>query len=234
MWTQLDCRISLSNLHAADGPSCLSCACMSLPSAGELTPLENYSRFASSIVELAVVMISQYVGLTYKTCLPFLVDRSFSRTHTSYRRLEPTSRFIYIIPNFKKNIKEMRFFSPFRWVSLILAMLPTAISSPMIHKRANGVHMGLNTDFPDPSFLQATDGKWYAFGTNGNGKRIQVASSSDFNTWTLLDIEALPTLSTWETDKDHYAPDVIQRVSSIQNSFQTQPQLNSTRAMEST
>ncbi|KAJ5630231.1 uncharacterized protein N7484_010331 [Penicillium longicatenatum] len=102
-------------------------------------------------------------------------------------------------------------FSPSKWVSLTLALLSPAIGSPMIHKRGNSIHMGLNTDFPDPSFLKASDGKWYAFGTNGNGKRIQIASSSDFNTWTLLDIEALPTLSTWETDKDHYAPDVIQR-----------------------
>lgn len=77
--------------------------------------------------------------------------------------------------------------------------------------------MGLHTDFPDPSFLQATDGMWYAFATNGNGKRIQVASSKDFSSWTLLDIEALPTLSSWETDKDHYAPDVILRVSSARS-----------------
>lgn len=109
----------------------------------------------------------------------------------------------------------MRFLSPVFQVSLTLALLPFTTGSPIIQKRGNGIHMGLNTDFPDPSFLKATDGKWYAFGTNGNGKRIQVASSSDFNTWTLLDIEALPTLSTWETDKDHYAPDVIQRVSHV-------------------
>ncbi|KAJ5267878.1 hypothetical protein N7478_010686 [Penicillium angulare] len=81
----------------------------------------------------------------------------------------------------------------------------------MMHKRFNSFLMGLNVDFPDPSFLKAADEKWYAFGTNGNGKRIQVASSTDFNTWTLLDIEALPTLSTWETTKDHYGPDTILR-----------------------
>ena len=73
--------------------------------------------------------------------------------------------------------------------------------------------MGLHTNFPDPSFLKAADGTWYAFGTNGNGKRVQVASSHDFVSWTLLDIEALPTLSGWETDTNHWAPDVILRVS---------------------
>ncbi|KAJ5274054.1 hypothetical protein N7478_009179 [Penicillium angulare] len=71
--------------------------------------------------------------------------------------------------------------------------------------------MGLSTDFPDPTFLKAADGKWYAFGSNGNDKRIQVAKSTDFNTWTLLNIDALTTLSTWETDKDHWAPSVILR-----------------------
>jgi len=93
--------------------------------------------------------------------------------------------------------------------------------------------MGLDTDFPDPSFLRAADGKWYAFATNGNGKRIQVASSEDFSSWTLLDIEALPTLSSWETDKDHYAPDVILRVSS-QNIFKRTKSLKTSRMTEST
>lgn len=71
----------------------------------------------------------------------------------------------------------------------------------------------MNTDFPDPSFMKAADNKWYAFGTNGNGKRIQVARSDDFNKWTLLDVEALPTLAPWETAIDHWAPDVVMRVS---------------------
>ncbi|KAJ5081213.1 hypothetical protein N7456_013451 [Penicillium angulare] len=71
--------------------------------------------------------------------------------------------------------------------------------------------MGLNTDFPDPTFLKAADGDWYAYGSNGNDKRIQVAKSTDFKTWTLLNIETLTTLSTWETDKDHWAPSVILR-----------------------
>ncbi|KAJ5591977.1 uncharacterized protein N7459_002346 [Penicillium hispanicum] len=108
----------------------------------------------------------------------------------------------------------MRLFTvtpPSTWLAFALALLPAALASPMLPKRAKGPWMGLNTNFPDPSFLKAADGKWYAFGTNGNGKRIQVASSEDFHAWKLLDIEALPTLSTWETDKDHWAPDVILR-----------------------
>jgi hypothetical protein len=104
------------------------------------------------------------------------------------------------------------FTAPSTWVVLTLSLLPAVLGSPIISKRAKGAWLGLNTNFPDPSFMKAADNKWYAFGTNGNGKRIQVARSDDFNTWTLLDVEALPTLSTWETDRDHWAPDVVLRV----------------------
>lgn len=98
------------------------------------------------------------------------------------------------------------------WALLTLSLLPGALSSPLFEKRATGAWLGLNTNFPDPSFMKAADNRWYAFGTNGNGKRVQVAVSDDFKSWTLLDVEALPTLSTWETENDHWAPDVVMRV----------------------
>lgn len=102
--------------------------------------------------------------------------------------------------------------SPLAWVSVTLAMIPAVLGSPMLPKRGRGVSLGLDTNFPDPSFLKAADGKWYAFGTNGNGKRVQVARSTDFSKWELLNVEALPTLASWETEKDHWAPDVVLRV----------------------
>ncbi|KAJ5124987.1 Glycoside hydrolase family 43 [Penicillium bovifimosum] len=101
--------------------------------------------------------------------------------------------------------------SPSSWAVFVLSVLPAVTGSPLFEKRAKGPWLGLNTDFPDPSFLKAADNKWYAFGTNGNGKRVQVATSDDFVSWTLLDVEALPTLSSWETDIDHWAPDVVMR-----------------------
>jgi hypothetical protein len=107
------------------------------------------------------------------------------------------------------------FSSPAGWVVLLLALVQVVLGSPLLPKRAKGAWMSLHTDFPDPSFMKAADGKWYAFGTNGNGKRVQVAVSDDFNKWTLLDIEALPTLAGWETEKDHWAPDVVMRVSHL-------------------
>ncbi|KAJ5462304.1 hypothetical protein N7530_010509 [Penicillium desertorum] len=97
------------------------------------------------------------------------------------------------------------------WALVTLSLLPAVLSSPLFEKRAKGAWLGLNTNFPDPSFMKAADNKWYAFGTNGNGKRVQVAVSDNFKTWTLLDVEALPTLSTWETENDHWAPDVVMR-----------------------
>lgn len=77
-------------------------------------------------------------------------------------------------------------------VVLIFSLLPAVLASPLFEKRANGSWLGLDTEFPDPSFLHAADNRWYAFGSNGNGKRVQVATSADFTTWKLLDIEALP------------------------------------------
>lgn len=95
--------------------------------------------------------------------------------------------------------------------ALCLTLITTVLASP-IQKRAQGPWLALDTNFPDPSFVQHDDGKWYAFGTNGNGKRVQVATSPDFKTWNLLDKEVLPTLAGWETEVDHWAPDVIRRV----------------------
>jgi beta-xylosidase len=101
-----------------------------------------------------------------------------------------------------------------RFAVLGLSLIPAVFSLPLYRpsKRGGTITLALNTDFPDPAFVQHTDGSWYAFGTNSNGKRIQVAHSTDFESWTMLQDEALPTLSGWETDVNHWAPDVIRRV----------------------
>ena len=99
----------------------------------------------------------------------------------------------------------------FSTLALTLALISAILASP-IEKRS-GPWKILDTNFPDPSFVQAVNGSWYAFGTNGNGKHVQVARSDDFQTWTLLDVDALPTLAGWETEVDHWAPDVVMRVS---------------------
>lgn len=81
----------------------------------------------------------------------------------------------------------------------------------------NGPVMG-GINFPDPSIIWA-DGKWYAFATRTIGSQIhiQVASSPDYQHWTLMQdngqqYDALPKLPSW-VDKENFstwAPDVNQ------------------------
>lgn len=106
----------------------------------------------------------------------------------------------------------MRLIQGGRWPSgLLLAATAPVLGSP-IAPRSAGPWLAIDSDFPDPGFVQGDDGAWYAFGTNGNGRTVQVATSPDFESWTLLDKEAMPTLAGWETAVDHWAPDVVQRV----------------------
>ncbi|KAJ9612554.1 hypothetical protein H2200_004151 [Cladophialophora chaetospira] len=73
----------------------------------------------------------------------------------------------------------------------------------------------ISSNFPDPAII-AFDGVSYAFATNNrqpapNHINIQVATSTDNQTWTLLDgHDALPSLGAWETGAGVWAPDVIQ------------------------
>ena len=51
----------------------------------------------------------------------------------------------------------------------------------------------VDTDFPDPGvFYDRDHSTWYAYGTNSNGKNIQVASSQDFCSWRSHKEDALP------------------------------------------
>lgn len=76
----------------------------------------------------------------------------------------------------------------------------------------------LSIDFPDPAILKAD--KWYAYGTQSNydnkNIHIQIASSSDFNTWSLHQgSDALPSLPSWVDQSNPlvWAPDVLHLVS---------------------
>ena len=68
----------------------------------------------------------------------------------------------------------------------------------------------------DPSVLEL-DGGYYAFaGANGNpvGINVQVASSSDFSTWTVKSgYDALPNPGPWAASPAHiWSPDINQLV----------------------
>jgi len=68
----------------------------------------------------------------------------------------------------------------------------------------------INQNFPDPTVIHV-DGVYYAYATNSNinGKlaRIQVASSTNLQDWTLLD-DALPEKPSW-AEHDFWAPHVL-------------------------
>ncbi|KAK2812067.1 hypothetical protein FQN50_001778 [Emmonsiellopsis sp. PD_5] len=68
----------------------------------------------------------------------------------------------------------------------------------------------INQDFPDPALLTTPDA-YYAFGTNNFGKRVQVAKSIDFESWTVLDVDALAGVGPWEKEENTWAPGVIIR-----------------------
>ncbi|KAI1390829.1 glycoside hydrolase family 43 protein [Hypoxylon trugodes] len=70
----------------------------------------------------------------------------------------------------------------------------------------------MNIDFADPSILEDDEGNWYAFGTTGNGKHIQVAKADCiYGNWSLLDdVDALPQYASWSTGSNTWAPDVHQ------------------------
>ncbi|KAK0776769.1 hypothetical protein LTR59_014100 [Friedmanniomyces endolithicus] len=75
-------------------------------------------------------------------------------------------------------------------------------------------------NFADPSVIQTSDGKWYAFATRtiGSVTHIQAAQSPDFETWTLVvnadssQYDALPSMPAWVATgpSTTWAPDVMQ------------------------
>lgn len=79
-------------------------------------------------------------------------------------------------------------------------------------KNQQDIRLSIGGNFPDPAFLEFNN-TWYAFGSNGYNKSIQIATSRDFRSWTLLEDDALPQIAEWELEVNHWAPDVIQGVS---------------------
>ncbi|KAK3326459.1 glycosyl hydrolase family 43 protein [Apodospora peruviana] len=73
----------------------------------------------------------------------------------------------------------------------------------------------LARDFPDPSIVRDSDGKWYAFATaSGGARNIQAASApSPSGPWTYIDKEILPSAGNWTLGgggpgSNTWAPDV--------------------------
>ena len=96
-----------------------------------------------------------------------------------------------------------------RFLSLVAALALTACATaPLPQSRfTNPV---LDTDFPDPTVIQAGDGAFYAYATQGGDpvRNIQVARSPDMVTWQIVG-DALPVKPSWASrTQDFWAPDV--------------------------
>jgi arabinan endo-1,5-alpha-L-arabinosidase len=87
---------------------------------------------------------------------------------------------------------------------------PGATPPALVPPHANPV---LDRDFPDPAVLQAADGSYYAYATQGDDgsgamRNIQLARSGDLVSWEPLG-DALPVKPAWASKtQDFWAPHV--------------------------
>ena len=99
---------------------------------------------------------------------------------------------------------------PFLCALLALAALlgcATPASQPSPARYANPV---LDSDFPDPAVLRASDGFYYAYATQGGGKNIQAARSRNLVDWEPL-ADALPAKPGWASrTQEFWAPHVLE------------------------
>ncbi|KAF2160678.1 glycoside hydrolase family 43 protein [Zasmidium cellare ATCC 36951] len=116
------------------------------------------------------------------------------------------------------------------WLSLSLlgSSIQQVLGAPVIDSKVQAVQRSLSkraiagpkingANFADPAIINV-NGVWYAFATRtiGSGIRIQVATSNDFNSWSLVYNEdgsqhdALPNLPSWvvQSAPNTWAPDV--------------------------
>ncbi|MCW2700696.1 MAG: hypothetical protein JWQ45_2231 [Blastococcus sp.] len=85
---------------------------------------------------------------------------------------------------------------------------PTAASSSPAGPVDDGNPV-VDQDFPDPDVLEV-DGTYYAYATNTASLNVQVATSSDLESWEVLDTDALPELPSWVIPGKTWAPEVTQ------------------------
>lgn len=101
-----------------------------------------------------------------------------------------------------------------------ILLLHSSSAAPVIQKRSeSGPH--ITTDFPDPSIIRVGS-TWYAFAGQSlydyKSTHIQIATSTDFETWTLqAGNDVLPDLPSWvDSSKNHvWAPDINQLVRTL-------------------
>ena len=84
-----------------------------------------------------------------------------------------------------------------------------SINVASLHK--NESMLVITANFPDQAVTDV-DGTWYAFATTSGNVKIQLATSSDFATWTVIEKDALGTVISWVSTSNPaiWAPDVVQ------------------------
>jgi len=88
---------------------------------------------------------------------------------------------------------------------------PSSTAEPSSSESAQAADSNpvIDRDFPDPDVLEV-DGTFYAYGTNGQNRNVQVAKSTDLETWEDLPDDALPELPSWVIEGKTWAPEVTQ------------------------
>jgi beta-xylosidase len=96
-------------------------------------------------------------------------------------------------------------------VSFLTGTLASASTTNAAFRRQNAVPV-INANFPDPSWIRAEDGTWYAFATNNPSiTHVQVASAPAATClWTVLQQDALPTVGRWCNGIEVWSSDVWQ------------------------
>lgn len=93
-------------------------------------------------------------------------------------------------------------------ISVLLATLVgcSHTSEPAV-SMPNKPAFAIDQDFPDPDVLHS-GGTYYAYATNSAAVNVQVATSTNLTSWTVLTTDALPTLPIWTAPGKTWAPDV--------------------------
>ncbi|KAH7384727.1 putative arabinan-endo 1,5-alpha-L-arabinase [Cadophora sp. MPI-SDFR-AT-0126] len=102
--------------------------------------------------------------------------------------------------------------SPARAITAILGLMFTCVVADPIKV--------IDQDWADPSIL-LQDGTWYSYATGAAGKKVQVASSTVFESgWSILPDDGMPTIPGWVVPDSTnppgpgsfvWAPDVVRR-----------------------
>lgn len=97
-------------------------------------------------------------------------------------------------------------------VALVALMIGGCASAPIASPSGAspddmGIAPVLTRDFPDPDVLQIGD-EYYAYATNANLRNVQVAVSTDLESWQRLPDDGMPALPSWVVPGKTWAPEV--------------------------